>query len=194
MRKVFYESKNLKVYQDGENEFEIFTISGRNLDGYYEVSMNFSARYTDVYSRDFLGRTTTYPYYNYNGEQGYARKIIFERIREDLKNSIIDYCDIKTATAIYTGGGIYIYYGQLKNGLYFRTCDDFEFISICDADTSAEDADYAEFYDAHEIWCIAEDAFKNTRDSILMWILDNEPEGNYSTTELEQRLIFKEEQ
>lgn len=94
--------------------------------------------------------------------------------------------DIKHATACYTGGGIYIYYGQLVNGLYFRTCDEWGGISICDADTSTEDADYCEFYDEHEIDCIQG---KNNWNNILQWIIDNAPNGNYLPSDLERRLI-----
>ena len=39
--------------------------------------------------------------------------------------------NINFATAQYTGGGIYIYYGQLENGYYFRADDCEDFIEIC---------------------------------------------------------------
>ena len=35
---------------------------------------------------------------------------------------------IANATAIYTGGGIYIYHGKVENGNYFRACDEWECI------------------------------------------------------------------
>jgi hypothetical protein len=96
---------------------------------------------------------------------------------------------IKTATAIYTGGGIYIYYGQLNNGLYFRACDDFDFISLCDADTSTEEADYCEFYEEHEKASITGSTFEESWNAVLLWIIHNEPDGNYWVSDLEGRLL-----
>lgn len=96
---------------------------------------------------------------------------------------------IKTANACYTGGGIYIYYGQLENGLYFRSADEWEMISICNADTSVEDADYPEFYEEHEIDSITGDQFDEFFNTMLLWIIHNVPYGNYDADELEERMI-----
>ena len=68
---------------------------------------------------------------------------------------------IKNATAIYTGGGIYIYYGQLENGLFFRACDGWDFIELCDSDTSTEEADYYEFYEEHSQGTISGTDYEN---------------------------------
>ena len=97
--------------------------------------------------------------------------------------------EIKNATAIYTGGGIYIYYGQLSDGNWFRTCDDWEFIEMCDSDTSVEYADYYEFYEEHSIGTLAGDEYKTFWNEMLLWIIHNAPEGNYQVDELENRLI-----
>lgn len=100
---------------------------------------------------------------------------------------------IRTATACYTGGGIYIYYGQLENGLYFRTADEYWEIDICDADTEAEEADYSEFYEAHTVEVIPEDSedFKIFWNAMLRHILDGKPThgkwSNYDPTDLEHR-------
>lgn len=96
---------------------------------------------------------------------------------------------MKNATAIYTGGNIYIYYGQLENGLYFRACDEWECIEICDADTSTEEADYIEFYEKHSKGTIANEEYTNFWNDMLLWIIHNEPDGNYSSYELEKRII-----
>ena len=98
---------------------------------------------------------------------------------------------IKTATADYTGGGIYIYYGELENGLYFRTADMWEYIAICDADTSTEEADYTEFYEEHEVSDICGCDYENLFNEIILWILHNTPEGNYSIDELESRMYAR---
>lgn len=99
--------------------------------------------------------------------------------------------EIKTASAVYTGGGIYIYYGQLESGLYFRAVDDWDVIWICDADTEAEEADYSEFYDAHTVEELREEDFKTFWNAMLQHILDRKPThgkwSNYSPDDLERR-------
>jgi len=101
---------------------------------------------------------------------------------------------LKNATAIYTGGNIYIYYGQLENGLFFRACDDWDFIELCDADTSTEDADYMEFYEEHSKGTIAGDDFKVFWDRMLLWIMTFKPDGNYDSYDLEKRLLIAEKE
>ncbi len=96
---------------------------------------------------------------------------------------------IKTATAEYTGGGIYIYHGQLQDGNYFRTCDDWETIEICNADTSVEDANYIEFYEEHRVEILVEDGYRRFWNQMIHWIIQNQPDGNYATNELENRLL-----
>ena len=96
---------------------------------------------------------------------------------------------IKKATAIYTGGGVYIYHGQLEDGNYFRTCDGWDFIEICNSDTSVEEADYSEFYEKHSIDTIAGKEFINSWNEMLLWIIHNQPDGNYASYELERRTI-----
>ena len=102
---------------------------------------------------------------------------------------------IKTASACYTGGGIYIYYGQLESGLYFRTADEYFGIDICDADTASEEADYLEFYEAHGVEEIPESSedFKPFWNTMLQHIIDEKPRHgdgrNYAAYELERRFI-----
>lgn len=96
---------------------------------------------------------------------------------------------IKTATAIYTGGGIYIYYGELENGLYFRTADEWQSISICNADTSTEDADYLEFFDEYQVDELMGLDYQRFFNDMISWINDNNPQGNYNMEELKRRMI-----
>lgn len=95
--------------------------------------------------------------------------------------------EIKTATACYTGGGIYIYWGQLENGLYFRTWDDAEAIYICGSDTEAEEADYPEFYETHLIQELTGDDFAAFWNGMLSHIIETGNPGNYSSSDLERR-------
>ncbi len=100
---------------------------------------------------------------------------------------------IQTASAVYTGGNIYIYYGQLESGLYFRACDEMEAVYICDSDTEAEEADHGEFYDAHMVEEITGNDYKDFWDAMLAHILDRKPThgkwSNYSPDDLEARKI-----
>ena len=97
--------------------------------------------------------------------------------------------EIVNATAIYTGGNIYIYYGQLSDGNYFRACDDWTGIEICNSDTSVDEADYYEFYAEHSIESLGGEEYITFWNEMLLWIIHNAPEGNYSVDELEERVI-----
>lgn len=111
---------------------------------------------------------------------------------------------IKSATAIYTGGGIYIYYGELDNGTYlspdmketvekatyFRTSDTDECIEICDTDTSVDEADYIEFYEEHRVRTVIDNQYTFFFNKMLAWFIANKPEGNYSVEELNNRIII----
>ena len=97
--------------------------------------------------------------------------------------------NITTATAIYTGGGIYIYYGKLTDGNYFRACDDWKWIEICNSDTSTEEADYYEFYEEHSIDCLTGKEYEEFWNRMLKKIIEERPVGNYQEYELEKRLL-----
>lgn len=97
--------------------------------------------------------------------------------------------EIKSATAEYTGGGIYVYYGQFNDGTWFKSSDCWESVEICNADTSTEESDYCEFYETHLIESIEGEAYKELFNKIIQWIIDNAPQGNYQAYELEGRLL-----
>lgn len=101
--------------------------------------------------------------------------------------------EVKNATAIYSGGGIYIYYGQLQDGDWFRTSDGEDYIEICDSDTSVEEADYYEFYEEHSLGTLTGEEYKTFWNEMLLWIIHNAPEGNYQVNDLERRIIVGEE-
>ncbi len=100
---------------------------------------------------------------------------------------------IKTATACYTGGNIYIYYGQLESGLYFRTFDDWDAVYICDSDTEAEKADHSEFYEVHTVEEITGDDFVIFWNTMLRHIIEKKAThgkwSNYDRYDLERRII-----
>ena len=103
--------------------------------------------------------------------------------------------EIRTASAVYTGGGIYIYYGQLASGLFFRTADEYYGIDICNADPSTEEANYLGFYETH----VVEEIPESSEEYIPFWnamlehIINGGPAygngSNYAIYELERRII-----
>ena len=97
--------------------------------------------------------------------------------------------EIKNATAIYTGGNLYIYYGQLTDGNWFRAYDEWECIEICDSDTSVEEAYYNEFYEEHKFETLVNEEYETFWNEMLLWIIHNAPEGNYQADDLERRMI-----
>lgn len=98
---------------------------------------------------------------------------------------------IKTATACYTGGGIYIYWGQLENGLYWRAADGYDVIYICNADTSLdnEESDYQEFYDEHTVKELHGREFVAFWNEMLARIINSNNRENWCPEELTARLI-----
>ena len=63
----------------------------------------------------------------------------------------MDNMKIKKGEAVYTGGNIWLFYGELENGLHFLT-DDYGCTLILD--TTAEDFDvslYEEWQNAHKV-------------------------------------------
>ena len=93
---------------------------------------------------------------------------------------------IKSAIADYTGGGIYVYFGQLTDGRCFLTDDDSEedvLILNADVNENYDDAFYSDWQEAHTIG-----HGEITYEEIIKWIITNQPEGNYQTGELENRL------
>lgn len=98
---------------------------------------------------------------------------------------------IKSATACYTGGGIYIYWGQLESGDHFRAVDDWEMIFILDeyAGIDNEEADWPEFYDEHTIEEVHGDDFEAFWNAMINHILEHDKRGNYCPNELRARLL-----
>ena len=101
---------------------------------------------------------------------------------------------IKTATACYTGGGIYIFYGQLENGLYFQAWDECETIYVCNTPTGTEEAQYAEFYERHTVEELTERNYKIFWNKMLHFVLNGgssfDGYHNYDADELKQRIIY----
>ncbi len=99
--------------------------------------------------------------------------------------------NISNATATYTGGGIYIYTGQLDNGDYFLSDD--VFLEYCmflnnDPYPVLDDATTEEWQNQHKIGEYSGKEGLTFNRRVLEWIIKNRPEGNYQVTEIESRL------
>lgn len=110
------------------------------------------------------------------------------------KNRVFKRCDygkITFANACYTGGGIYIYYGNLSDGTFFRTWTDGECIEIVDksADIDNEEADYEEFYEEHRIASLVGKEFCEFWNEMLRFIIQEQPNGNYWVSDLEEEIL-----
>lgn len=96
---------------------------------------------------------------------------------------------VKSAIAIYTGGGIYWYSGLLSDGNHFLTFTDWEgYVMLLDADPATDEA-----YDICELTWQEEhtvgELVGEEADSVLLeamkWIIDHEPkDGNYNVHDI----------
>ena len=50
-------------------------------------------------------------------------------------------------------------------------------------------ADYYEFYEEHRVNTLTDNQYKTFWNEMLLWIIHNAPNGNYSVDELESRMI-----
>lgn len=104
---------------------------------------------------------------------------------------------IKEAFAAYTGGGIWLFYGQLKNGNWFLT-DDFGATLILDADPSdLDESTYQEWQDEHKIKELSGKELEKFDDALLDKLLsypsnDYKHTGGMNSTEIDAyRKYFK---
>lgn len=100
-----------------------------------------------------------------------------------------DPVEIVEAQAEYTAGNIYIYYGKLSDGNFFRTGDGEACIEIVDADASTEAADYLEFYEKHRVKTLTGEEYVTFWNQMLNKIITENKDGNYVISDLEKRLI-----
>ena len=101
--------------------------------------------------------------------------------------------EIKSASANYTGGGIYVYQGELLCGLWFMACDTWESILICDANPNCDGSDYPEWQNQHYVEELIYDDYVTFFNAMLRHIIDGKPSfeeiHNFDRYELEERYI-----
>ena len=106
---------------------------------------------------------------------------------------------VAEATADYTGGGTYVYMGQMYNGMYFMASDmcvgETGCITFYDADPreAGDDAFQCEWQEAH---VVAEEPFRGNAEEEKEWwnemisiIINSKADGNYLSEELEERIV-----
>ena len=103
---------------------------------------------------------------------------------------------IKNAYAVYTGGGIWLFYGELENGNYFLT-DDYGATRILDANPSDLDESlYEDWQQEHLVNDLEGQDRIDFCDKLLDWLetADQEHAGGITERELDRyREYFKEE-
>ena len=100
---------------------------------------------------------------------------------------------ITKATAIYSGGGIYLYYAEMENKNWIMGNDEWLIVvdtnPIADGKT-AEDSDYYEWQMEHLVKEIPEKDFQKVLNKILKTIFDGKSikkYDNFSIGELQNR-------
>ena len=96
---------------------------------------------------------------------------------------------IKKAMAVYTGGGIYVFFSILENDTYTFTDSDFLEWNLILKKNPYYDMDncfYPEWQDENTIEELTEKEAVNLNLDICNWIIENEPKGNYLKSDIEK--------
>ena len=105
---------------------------------------------------------------------------------------------ILEVTPVYTGGGIYIYWGKFADGTYFIACDDMYDLTIVDADPTLTyvkdedifEADYPDWQEEHLVKYVDCNTTQDFFNKMYDWILKNKPNSklcNYNLGDIEER-------
>ena len=92
----------------------------------------------------------------------------------------------------YSGGGIYVFIGELANGAYFEA-DDCNYdvrllngnVFEADWDTELWDVDWQE---SHLVADLTEAEALGFFEKMLKWVIKHEPEGNYQVSDMKASL------
>lgn len=101
--------------------------------------------------------------------------------------------NITKATAVYSGGGIYLYYAELENKQWIMGNDDFLIVvdtSPLADEKTYEESNYYEWQEEHLVKQIPEEDYQQTLNNIIKTILDGKTVkeyDNFSKGDLEYR-------
>ena len=93
----------------------------------------------------------------------------------------------KNIEPCYSGGGIYIFFGNIDNKRFFiadTNCNDVRIVNKNPIDT--EESLEIEWQEKHFIEDLEPDASKKFMKEITDWIIKNNPKGNYITSDIEE--------
>lgn len=123
-------------------------------------------------------------------------------IEEPLKEDVANITDIEYVIPNYTGGGVYVYTGKLKDGNYFLGSDDWfsndnpNFtIRVVDTDPNMCKDDECWFDDwqkEHLVKDLSEEENREITKQILHWIIENKSDGNYQVDDMKRLLDVAE--
>ena len=100
---------------------------------------------------------------------------------------------IKKATAVYSGGGIYLYYAELEDGNYLMGSDDGLLIVNTNPLANEEvfdESNYYEWQEEHLVKFINDDDFQKVLNQVLDVIFNGKTikeYDNFSLSELKER-------
>lgn len=95
---------------------------------------------------------------------------------------------IKNATAVYTGGGIWLFYGELESGLHFLTDDNGSTLLLDESAENMDESLYEEWQTAHQVEELEEEEAVRFIDSLLDYLsrLPQNDRGGISDTEIDR--------
>jgi len=189
---------NAKVYQEG-SEFGIdngpiskLYIADKedncvvNYDRGWDIKP--TPEYEEIYNIT-IGAVKSFRNSNpYETDDSVPEESINESSIKEQNNSI------EYATPCYTGGGVYIYTGKLKDGNYFLGSDDwfseqnnyFTFRIVNeDPDKFPEDCLFDDWQTEHLVKDLSLEENKSFTKEVLNWVINNKPEGNYQISDME---------
>lgn len=92
----------------------------------------------------------------------------------------------------YSGGGIYVFIGELANGNHFVASDCCYDVRLLNADVFSADWDSElwneDWEEAHIVADLNETESLSFFEKMLKWIIKNEPKGNYQANDMKADL------
>ena len=94
------------------------------------------------------------------------------------------------ANAEYTGGNMYIFIGKFSDGTYFKTSSETEpyVVNVRKKTTFSDECWDGGIWEYEDDNFISEKKDRKTYNAMLKWIIDNEPDGGYSVSDLKWML------
>lgn len=139
-------------------------------------------------------------------EEDYIKPMVRVNTKKRKKKRIVkedaaNINDIEYVEPNYTGGGVYVYTGKLKDGNYFLGSDDWfdknnKMFTIRvvneNPDDYEEDCWFDDWQKEHLVRDLTEEENKEITKQILHWIIENKPDGNYDIRNMEDMLNIVE--